>query len=58
MPSFLQHRTRSERALIALVQEAVIGGVSTRKVAKLVAELGITSLSKSQVSDFCVELDE
>jgi len=58
MPSFLQHRTRSEHALIALVQEAVIGGVSTRKVAKLVAELGITSLSKSQVSEFCVELDE
>ena len=58
MPSFLEHRTRSERALIALVQEAVIGGVSTRKVQKLVAELGITSLSKSQVSEFCIELDE
>lgn len=58
MPSFLEHRTRSECALIALVQEAVIGGVSTRKVAKLVAELGITSLSKSQVSEFCLELDE
>jgi putative transposase len=58
MPSFLEHRTRSERAVIALVQEAVISGVSTRKVAKLVAELGITSLSKSQVSEFCVDLDE
>jgi putative transposase len=58
MPSFLEHRTRSERALIALVQEAVIGGVSTRKIAKIVAELGITSLSKSQVSEFCTELDE
>jgi putative transposase len=57
-PSFLEHRTRSERALVALVQEAVIGGVSTRKIAKLVAELGITSLSKSQVSEFCADLDE
>jgi putative transposase len=57
-PSFLEHRTRSERALVALVQEAVIGGVSTRKIAKLVAELGITSLSKSQVSEFCTDLDE
>jgi putative transposase len=39
-----------------LLQEAVISGVSTRKVAKLVAKLGITSRSKSQVSEFCVDL--
>ena len=43
-PSFLEHATRSERAVVALVQEAIISGVSTRKIAKLVAELGITSL--------------
>jgi len=57
-PTFLEHRTRSERAVIALVQEAVINGVSTRKIEKLVAELGITSLSKSQVSEYCADLDE
>jgi transposase-like protein len=60
-PSFLEHRTRNERALVALVQKAAIGGVSTRKITKLVAELGIlgiTSLSKSQVSEFCADLDE
>jgi putative transposase len=57
-PSFLEHATRSERAVVALVQEAIISGVSTRKIAKLVAELGITSLSKSQASAMCEALDE
>lgn len=58
MPSFLEHRERSERALAAVVQEAVINGVSTRKISKLVAGLGIESLSKSQASALCAELDE
>ena len=58
LPGFLEHRSRSERALIALVHEAFIGGISTRKVEKLVAQLGVASLSKSQVSEFCKELDE
>jgi putative transposase len=57
-PAFLEHRSRSERALIALVQEAFVGGMSTRKIEKLVAELGVASLSKSQVSEFCKDLDE
>jgi putative transposase len=57
-PSFLEHRTRSEQALVALVQEAFVGGVSTRKMAKLVAALGVKSLSKSQVSALCADLDE
>jgi putative transposase len=57
-PSFLEHRTRSEQALVALVQEAFVGGVSTRKMAKLVAALGVKSLSKSQVSALCEDLDE
>lgn len=58
LPAFLEHRTRSERALIALVHEAFVGGISTRKVEALVAKLGVASLSKSQVSEFCKELDE
>jgi len=57
-PSFLEHRTRSEEALVALVQEAFVGGVSTRKMSKLVAALGVKSLSKSQVSTLCADLDE
>jgi len=58
MPSFLEAHSRGERALMVLVQEAVIGGVSNRKIEKLARALGITSLSKSQVSEFMKELDE
>lgn len=58
LPSFLEHSTRSERAIAALVQEAVINGVSTRKMDKIASALGIHSLSKSQVSDLCQDLDE
>lgn len=57
-PSFLEPNTRSERAIIALVQEAIISGVSTRKIQKLAAELGITSLSKSVASEYFKELEE
>jgi len=57
-PSFLEPNTRSEVAIIGLVQEAIISGVSTRKIQKLAAELGITSLSKSVASEYFKELDE
>jgi len=57
-PSFLEPHARSERALIAVVQEAFICGVSTRKIEKLARELGITSLSKSAASEYFKELDE
>ena len=57
-PSFMEPNTRSERAIIALVQEAIISGVSTRKIHKLAAELGITSISKSVASEYFKELDE
>jgi putative transposase len=43
-PSFLEPNTRSERAIIGLVQESIIAGVSTRKIQKLAAELGWASL--------------
>lgn len=58
LPSFLEPHTRSERALVAVVQEAFICGVSTRKIEKLARELGITSLSKSAASEYFKELDE
>ncbi len=57
-PSFLEPRKRSERALVAVVQEAYVNGVSTRKVDRLVEQLGIARLSKDQVSRMCSELDE
>jgi len=57
-PSFLEHRKRSERALVSAVLEAVINGVSNRKVERLLSELGVRSMSKSQVSVLCKELDE
>src|SRR5690606_34367592 len=58
MPSFLEPRRRAEKALVAVVQEAYIQGVSTRKVDELVQALGMTGVSKSQVSRLCAELDE
>jgi transposase-like protein len=58
LPSFLEPRTRSEQALVAVVMEAYTNGVSTRKVERLVEQLGIASMSKSQVSRLCRELDE
>jgi putative transposase len=56
-PSLLEPRTRAERALVAVVQEAYVGGVSTRRVDDLVKALGMEGISKSQVSRLCAELD-
>jgi len=57
-PSWLEPRRRAEKALLAVVQEAYIRGVSTRKVDELVQALGMTGISKSEVSRLCAELDE
>jgi len=57
-PSLLEPRRRAERALSAVVQEAYVHGVSTRKVDDLVKALGIAGMGKSQVSRLCEELDE
>lgn len=57
-PSFLAPRKASEQALVAVVQEAYVKGISTRKVDDLVQALGMTGISKSQVSRLCAELDE
>lgn len=56
-PALLEPRTRGERALVAVVQEAYVGGVSTRRVDDLVKALGMEGISKSQVSRLCAELD-
>ena len=57
-PSLLEPRRRAERALSAVVQEAYVRGISTRKVDELVKPLGMEGISKSQVSRLCEELDE
>jgi putative transposase len=56
-PSLLEPRRRAERALLAVVQEAYLAGVSTRRVEDLVEALGIASLSRSEVSRICAALD-
>jgi putative transposase len=56
-PSLLEPRRRAERALLAVVQEAYVLGVSTRRVEDLVEALGIASISKSEVSRICAALD-
>ena len=57
-PSLLEPRRRAERALTAVVQEAYVQGVSTRRVDDLVQALGLNGISKSQVSRLCEPLDE
>lgn len=57
-PSLLKPRRRAERALWAVVQEAYVHGVSTRKVNELVKALGMEGISKSRVSELCEELHE
>jgi transposase-like protein len=56
-PSFLEPRRRAEQALVAVVQEAYVNGVSTRRVDRLVEQLGIAGMSKDQVSRLCRGLD-
>jgi len=57
-PSFLEPRRRPEQALLAVVQQAYIEGVSTRKVDDLVQSLGLSGIDKSAVSRICQQLDE
>jgi transposase-like protein len=58
LPSFLEPRKRAEQALVAVVQEAYVNGVSTRKVDRLVEQMGLRGLSKDQVSRMCAGLDQ
>jgi len=57
-PGFLEPRRTAEKALTAVIQEAYIQGISTRSVDELVKALGMTGISKSQVSRLCSEIDE
>jgi putative transposase len=54
----LERRKRAESALITVVADCYLAGVSTRRMDKLVKTLGINTLSKSQVSRMAAELDE
>ena len=56
-PSLLEPRRRSERALLAVIQQAYVEGVSSRRVDDLVKALGCEGISKSPVSRICSELD-
>ena len=57
-PGFLEPRKPVEKALVAVIQEAWIAGVSTRKVDELVQAMGMSGISKSSVSKLCRDIDE
>ena len=57
-PSFLEPRRRCEQAIVSVVMEAYVNGVSTRKVDRLVEQLGIQGMSKDRVSRMCRDLDD
>jgi putative transposase len=57
-PGFLEPRRMAEKALAAVIQEAYVQGVSTRSVDELVQAMGMTGISKSQVSRLCGEIDD
>jgi putative transposase len=57
-PPLLEPRKVSEKALVAVIQEAWIGGVSTRRVDEIVQAMGLAGISKSTVSKLCKEIDE
>jgi transposase-like protein len=57
-PGFLEPRRMAEKALTVVIQEAYIQGVSTRSVDDLVKAMGMSGISKSQVSRLCEEIDE
>ncbi len=57
-PPFLEARKTTEKALVSVIQEAWVAGVSTRKVDDLVQAMGLSGISKSQVSKLCKEIDE
>src|SRR6201994_1422473 len=57
-PGFLEPRRMAEKALTAVIQEAYVQGISTRSVDDLVQAMGISGISKSQVSRLCGEIDD
>ena len=57
-PGFLEPRRMAEKALTAVIQEAYVQGISTRSVDELVQAMGMSGISKSQVSRLCGEIDD
>src|SRR5919199_3620917 len=57
-PPFLEPRKTSEKALVAVIQEAWVSGVSTRRVDDLVQAMGLSGIGKSTVSKLCKDIDE
>ena len=57
LPAFLEPRRAAEKALVAVIQEAYVHGVSTRAVDDLVKAMGMSGISKSQVSRLCKDTD-
>ena len=57
-PPFLEPRRTAEKALAAVIQEAYVQGISTRSVDDLVQAMGMSGISRSQVSRLCAEIDE
>jgi putative transposase len=57
-PPFLEPRKTSEKALVAVIQEAWVSGVSTRRVDDLVQAMGLSGIGKSTVSKLCRDIDE
>jgi hypothetical protein len=57
-PGFLEPRKTSEKALVAVIQEAWIGGVSIHRVDELAQAMGLQDMSKSTVSKLCKDIDE
>ena len=58
LPFFLEPRRTAEKALVAVIQEAYIQGISTRSVDDLIKAMGMSGISKSQVSRLCADIDE
>jgi putative transposase len=56
-PTVIDQFKRSERALISVIQEAFIGGISTRTMEDVLEAMGVERLAKSQISELCTELD-
>lgn len=57
LPGFLEPRKTSEKALVAVIQEAWIGGVSTPRVDELAQAMGLSGVFKSMVSKLCQDID-
>jgi len=56
-PTVIDQFRRSERALVSVIQEAFVSGISTRKMEGVLATMGVERLAKSQISELCAELD-